>query len=676
MNRSDEKINLLDEERSETAEFKRRILHPIKYRREKNAEGRKNPGIILTVLFAIAAGILKTLRDSKLAYFFSYLYNAVNQKFKNGFLYAVFKRNRKKYSFRSFRLSFARMYEESLVNRLIVWMSERIIQSNLRLWGTGMFAFSFVTVFLAMVKYYFTGELLSANVAIGIGMSFLALPLIISKKRIGESLISGSIPRYITMDILRLDAMKYERDDTKPGGSYLFVLMLAGVLGLLTYFVDPWSLVGIVILIVAFAVIMCFPELGIVSTLGLIPFSNVFERPSIAILVIILSSAISFILKLMRGKRVIEFEIMDIFVALFGIAFLFGGIFTSGGTLSLHSALMYVVFLSIYFLVSNAFIRKTWIYRGIKLIVLTTSVVALVAIFEDGVISSSWVDMSVFADIGARISSFLGNPNMLGVYLVIVFPFVLAQMLMSKRRMGKLMYMVCALAVFTCIVMTWSRGAWLGLIVSVLLFLLIYNFKNIWIIFAGAVTLPLWYGFIPQNMINRFMSILHMSDSSVIYRFNTWRGVLNMIYDNLLGGIGVGESAFKSSYGEYAVAGTETVMHSHNLFLEIILELGIVGFILFAAIMICYVQKSFSSIRTKPHGSRSRVMIAAGLSGIAGALTMGLTDYVWYNYRVFLIFWAVLALNAALIRINEKELAKEEASITMNMKSVDTDIYL
>ena len=103
---------------------------------------------------------------------------------------------------------------------------------------------------------------------------------------------------------------------------------------------------------------------------------------------------------------------------------------------------------------------------------------------------------------------------------------------------------------------------------------------------------------------------------------------------------------------------------------------GIAGFILFAAIMICYVQKSFSSIRTKPHGSRSRVMIAAGLSGIAGALTMGLTDYVWYNYRVFLIFWAVLALNAALIRINEKELAKEEASITMNMKSVDTDIYL
>ena len=681
MNNSEEKTNKLDEEVSEAAEFKRRILHPIKYRREKEAEGisldkTRSPGVILTLLFAIGEGILKTLRDSKLAYFFSYLYSALNARCKNGFLHSLVRREKKKSAQGTFRSKFAKIYEESLVNRIILWMSERIIQSSLRIWGTGMFAFAFVTVFLAMVKYYFTAELLSSNVIIGIGLAFLSLPLLVSKKRLGESLISGTIPRFITMDILRLDAMKYERDDTKSGGNYVLMLIAAAALGVFTYFVDPWVLVGIVTLVALLVVIMCFPELGIVAVLGLIPFSNVFERPSIAIFTIILFSGISFMFKLMRAKRVIEIELMDVFVLLFGATLVLGGIFTSGGVESLYSAVMYAVFLSIYFLVANAFIRKTWIYRAIKLIVITTSIVAIVGLFEDGVVSSSWVDMSVFADIGARISSFLGNPNMLGVYLVIVFPLVLAQMLVTKRKIVKFIYVICAASVLGCIVLTWSRGAWLGLIVSVLIFLIIYNFKNIWIVFAGIATLPLWSAFLPQSILDRFMSILHMSDSSVIYRFNTWRGVLNMIWDNLLGGIGVGESAFKNSYGAYAVPGTETVMHSHNLYLEITLQLGLIGLILFGVAMFAFIQKSFICIRSREQSSKSRTMIAAGLAGIAGALTMGLTDYIWYNYRVFLIFWAVVALNAALVRINEKQLAKENAGAVNNLKSVDTDIYL
>ena len=38
---------------------------------------------------------------------------------------------------------------------------------------------------------------------------------------------------------------------------------------------------------------------------------------------------------------------------------------------------------------------------------------------------------------------------------------------------------------------------------------------------------------------------------------------------------------------------------------------------------------------------------------------MGITDHIWYNYRVFLVFWAVMALGVALVRINDKEKAKK-----------------
>ena len=152
-----------------------------------------------------------------------------------------------------------------------------------------------------------------------------------------------------------------------------------------------------------------------------------------------------------------------------------------------------------------------------------------------------------------------------------------------------------------------------------------------------------------------------MSDSSVVYRFNTWYGSLCMAWRNILSGIGVGESAFKNSYPQFAVSGTETVMHSHSLYLEILVEMGIFAFLIFCAIMLMYSQKCFSCVKPRNYGSKSRIMICAGYSGIAGALVMGLTDYIWYNYRVFLIFWAIMALTIALVRVNDNESAKFKA---------------
>ena len=32
-------------------------------------------------------------------------------------------------------------------------------------------------------------------------------------------------------------------------------------------------------------------------------------------------------------------------------------------------------------------------------------------------------------------------------------------------------------------------------------------------------------------------------------------------------------------------------------------------------------------------------------------LAQGMTDYIWYNYRVFLMFWLMLGLSAAVRRV-------------------------
>ena len=79
-----------------------------------------------------------------------------------------------------------------------------------------------------------------------------------------------------------------------------------------------------------------------------------------------------------------------------------------------------------------------------------------------------------------------------------------------------------------------------------------------------------------------------MSDSSVTYRKNVWEGIRNMIANNFWTGIGVGESAFVNVYPQYAIKGTETVVHSHSMIYQLLLELGIFALIVFLVTMFMF----------------------------------------------------------------------------------------
>ena len=51
-----------------------------------------------------------------------------------------------------------------------------------------------------------------------------------------------------------------------------------------------------------------------------------------------------------------------------------------------------------------------------------------------------------------------------------------------------------------------------------------------------------------------------------------------------------------------------------------------------------------------------RLTVAAPICGLSAALLQGLTDYSWCNYRVFFIFWLVLALIPAYVKHYNKEI--------------------
>ena len=648
------------------------------------------------ILFIISDFIARIFKTGPIGFFFSDLYTKCNQKWKSGFLYNLFRKSRRKMRDRA---TFSSIYERSLINKQASQLSYTIIHSNLRIWGVAMLFFALSTIGVVILKQYLNNDVTIDNLIsldneetferliLGMVIVALSLPLIISKKELGESLLKWRLTRFVIVNILNLNPTTFERDSDSTEGNYLSAGLLATSIGMTTYQLKPLTIMLVAVAVIVFSLTMTFPEIGIIFLLIALPFANVLPSPfqTVVLLIILGFTACGFIFKLLRGRRVIRFELIDVLVMAFGGLLFFGGIFTFDGLNSLAATEIYFVFLLIYFLIVNMYIGKPAIHRAFKIVSVTATVLSIVGVIHGGVVNSSTVDLSKFKDMPGRVSVFLDNPNVLGTYLTIVFPLILGLMLISKRKISKVMYLISAIFVGVCTLMTGSRGAWLGMIASTAVFLIVYNFKNIWIVITSAVVFPLLGYILPSAFTDRFNTIFYgivvalgnsnaseAIDTSIAYRFNIWENVSSILNDHFVSGIGMGERAFRFVYDGYIDLGESIVAHSHSLPLQILVSLGIVGLIVFALIIFTYGQICFVEIKSGERKSKSRTMVIAGLSSMCGALVIGLTDYIWYNYRVFVIFWMVMALTVSLARNNARE--REATKTTNNMTNANMDI--
>ena len=109
--------------------------------------------------------------------------------------------------------------------------------------------------------------------------------------------------------------------------------------------------------------------------------------------------------------------------------------------------------------------------------------------------------------------------------------------------------------------------------------------------------------------------------------------------------------AFAEAYGDFALSGIESAPHAHNLFLQITIELGIAGLLVFSILILMLVRSSFSFFRKRSLRHFSSVSGLLCLSALMALLLNGMTEYVWYDNRIYLLFWLVAGLITAIRRI-------------------------
>ncbi|OQB13245.1 MAG: O-Antigen ligase [Firmicutes bacterium ADurb.Bin193] len=254
----------------------------------------------------------------------------------------------------------------------------------------------------------------------------------------------------------------------------------------------------------------------------------------------------------------------------------------------------------------------------------------------------AWLDKEMFESITVRVYSTLENPNVLGEYLLLAMPVCAALLCTRRTWLSRFYYSGILITMAVCMIFTQSRGCWLGLILSAAVFALFVDPRLVVLEILALFALPF---VMPESIITRFTSIGNVNDSSTSYRLFIWLGTLNMLRDFGIYGIGLGSDAYNKIYPFYSYSAIKAP-HAHNIYLQLLCETGITGLAAFLATIWAALKKTLIAV-VESEKTFTGVFASAVFAGLLGFLLQGAFDYVWYNYRVFLIFWSVVALGVS-----------------------------
>lgn len=257
-----------------------------------------------------------------------------------------------------------------------------------------------------------------------------------------------------------------------------------------------------------------------------------------------------------------------------------------------------------------------------------------------------FVDITANEGMPGRVYSTFSNPNNFAQLLVLFMPFMVPLFLSVKNKLEKLIITGAFCVCLGALAMTYSRSGWVGFALSAIVFVCIYD-KRLLIPFGILVIAAI--PFLPDTIMNRIFTIGSMEDSSNSYRLYIWDSCIRMIKDYGLKGLGLGPESFRVIYPGYSSPIAITAPHSHMLYMEIILEMGVLGAVSFFAYIIATIKKAAGSMRIMDKELKSYAI--AGISALSGIAFVCCAEYIWFYPRVMFAFWLVPGLLMAVARI-------------------------
>ena len=385
----------------------------------------------------------------------------------------------------------------------------------------------------------------------------------------------------------------------------------------------------------------------------LLPFS-VAIAPGVANMVIGIMIVAFLIEKILKREKLCSVSLP---VIIFGV-FMIIGVFTFINTVSVKDSLNGMIKLAkffLIFLVCSESIKDREHFK--KIAISVACAISLVGI------DALWQLFSGKDFIrGNNIQGAIGLPratasfpgcNAMGVYLTGLTPLIAGLALFSSQLKNRVFFIFAALIGSIGVYLSFSRGAGLGLFISVLFLSLARKNK---IIIWGLILLLVIFPFVMPKNIKVWAKSVNYNPVSLFIcetRLSIYRNTVHMISEHPF--IGVGINTFSKNYGKYKTAAAEARMktqdtiYAHNSFLQMGGEMGLLGLGTFLFFLFFVLRSIWSAFKRNTDPFLSALCVSV-FAAIIAYLINGLTETSLYYARLVMIFWFLIGVGLALDR--------------------------
>ena len=288
---------------------------------------QKKRGVVLGILFVICHAIADYFASGAVFRIFT-SHKKAESAFNSSATVTIMRRlhARLRPLTESVRKFISRQFENSLVLKAffgvtakLIGMPGRNLGAFMVTWGAYVVGISLIKRFvLAVVFDFFTDILCGAIVLLA------SLPLLFTDKTVCTLCLESPIVFFVLTKIFGVppEAM---RSKEKPKAGQSIAVIFGVLVGLATYLISPIDMLLSLFAIVSVALILAYPEGGVVISIAIAPFLGLSFAPSRILAALVLFTGIAFSIKVIRGKRVLNFGITDLAFSAFWLAVLLAG---------------------------------------------------------------------------------------------------------------------------------------------------------------------------------------------------------------------------------------------------------------------------------------------------------------------------------------------------------------
>lgn len=278
----------------------------------------------------------------------------------------------------------------------------------------------------------------------------------------------------------------------------------------------------------------------------------------------------------------------------------------------------------------------------------------------------TWYQYAIQQKGDLGVTSIFNNPNYLGCWLLILLPFsIFLSIQKYEKRYQKIFPLSFLISIVILIALSKSRAA-LGLLalsipatfeMSLLitsLFLIFYLISNLLIIFFANIDYESSIQqLIPEQIINDFSQSKLLENPTRELRSDIWSSAINFIKLKPLFGIGAG--LFPLVYiskNELSEEINNWVGHTHNLFLELAFNYGLILASIVFFFILFLIIRSFIIIQLNKLKVNNNIINFNRSWWAATILLVSsqLVDVQYYDGRISIVFWILLSGLRAMIK--------------------------